>query len=152
MKVGETRIMKLMFFSNACWPKLLAPHYFLMSKISIKYSYSNFLFFFLQQVDLGAWNCPAMTCCFHRIINMRNTKIKFPYHLSQGVKPNHIFWCAKQDCWASQNFTVTVKELKHWKPQFPPIISNQPKMSQICLEEEMCLYRHNADSPRITAV
>ncbi len=31
------------------------------------------------------------------------------------------------------------------------ISSNQPKMSQICLEEEMCLYRPNADSPRITA-
>ncbi len=30
-------MMKYMFFSNECWPQLLAPLEMLMSKISLKY-------------------------------------------------------------------------------------------------------------------
>jgi len=58
--------------------------------------------------------------------------------------------CAAKDNWASQIREVALrKKLEQWKFPFPPSgqllrNSNQHKMLQNCLEEDVCLYCPNA--------
>ncbi len=59
---------------------------------------------------------------FHRNINRRENKPKFPSSSSQWKKTsNDIFWCAAKDNWASQISEVALrKELEQWKSTAPP--------------------------------
>ncbi len=74
-------MMNFFFFSNACWSQLLAPLEIIMSKIYLKYISIHIKkiiqIIIAQQSDMSM-KLASHDFLIHMIINMRNTKAKFP--------------------------------------------------------------------------